>query len=422
MTTPLQIAIIGSGIAGLSAAWLLGRHHAVTLYERHARPGMGAFNLDTRGDGTPVRIDMPLRVFKGGYYDTLMALYRAAGVRMQATDHAAAWSTPDGDTYYRYRNVLLGGRSIPLMTGLSRRSLSMTREVLRFMIAGARDRARGGARNQTLGTYLERNGYSQRFVDGMLLPSFASICTCSYDAVRNYPAEVIIDFFSSGSLLSGTWRARHGADDAITRLLSACQALRCDTQVRQLQVSDDGVRVTTDADTTRFDHVIIASQANQASALTASADAQAAAWLARVPYESSEVVVHADPLLIPSAAQTSPVHFHVDDSAAAPMASIHLNHIIPELEGRDALYQTWNPLIEPRTETVLGRAQFERPLVTLDSQDAMTSLRQSQRNDARRLWFCGSYVMPGIPLLESAAQSAVAVAGRLGVAAPWATT
>ncbi len=420
MTTALKIAIVGSGIAGLSAAWLLGRRHAVTLYERHPRPGMGAFNVDSHEGDPPVRIDLPLRVFKSGYYDTLMALYRAAGVELQRTDHAAAFATPQGETYFRYRNLRLAGRSFPLPSGLNRQRLGIAREALRLVMAAPRDLASGTARGLRLDDYLRLRGYSDDFVNGMLLPSFAAICTCSYDAVRRYPAEVIIGFFSSGSLFGGTWRARHGADDAIRRLLQPCRELRSDTAVAAIEAEPGGLRiVVANGRSQRFDHVILAVQAHQAAALAGAVDPQSAALLARVPHESSEVVVHADSTLVPASAGDAPVHFQVDPKASRPMANIRLNRIIPELARSPALFQTWNPLVEPQHGSVLGRAHFARPLVDLHSQAAMAQLVSMQRSDGRRLWFCGSYLMPGIPLLESAAQSARHVVEQLGGEIPW---
>lgn len=420
MTAPLNIAIVGSGIAGLAATWLLGRSHHVTLYERHARPGMGAFNVAFEAGGAPLRIDVPLRVFKSGYYHNLMALYRAAGVEMQPTDHAAAFATPEGDTYFSYRNVLLGGRSIPLLTDWRQRARRITRELLRFLRESPRHRAAGEARDLTLGNYLAQHRYGSDFVDGMLLPSLAAICTCSYAAVRRYPAETLIDFFSSGSLTQGTWRARFGADDAIAKLMAPCRQLIANAQITSVEFHADGARITDiSGQQHAHDHVVVAVPAHRAASLVAASDSQAAGWLQQVPYESSEVVVHRDARLVPPSARKAPVHFSVDPAAEGPMANIRLNHIVPELKGETSLYQTWNPLIEPARDHVLGRAHFERPLVTLNSQTAMAQLVARQRQADARIWFCGSYLMPGIPLLESAAQSARHVAERLGVTTPW---
>src|SRR5690606_25768450 len=128
-----------------------------------------------------------------------------------------------------------------------------------------------------------------------------------------------------------------------------------------------------------YDHVILAVQAHQAAALVTAVDSQAATLLSRVPHESSEVIVHGDSTLVPASARDAPVHFQVDPDASRPMASIRLNRIIPELAGRPALYQTWNPLVEPRHGSVLGRARFERPVVDLGSQAAMAQLVAMQR-------------------------------------------
>lgn len=90
----MKIAIVGSGIAGLSAAWLLGRHHQVTLFERHSRPGMGAHNLDYTFSNQTVRIDVPIRAFNQCHYRNLVKFYDLMGVDTLRTDHSAAYSHP----------------------------------------------------------------------------------------------------------------------------------------------------------------------------------------------------------------------------------------------------------------------------------------------------------------------------------------
>ena len=170
-----------------------------------------------------------------------------------------------------------------------------------------------------------------------------------------------------------------------------------------------------------FDHAVLAVQAHQARELVAGQDPHAAALLARIPHVTSEVVVHSAPESIPGGITPgSPVSYLVAEGEAAPMASIHLNAVVPALAAERPLFQTWNPLREPRADAVLGRARFERPLVSLDSQAAVADLGRLQSERQRRLHYCGSYAMPGIPLLESAVQSAMAIAERLGAPAPWA--
>ena len=105
----MKIAVIGGGIAGLAAAWLLSRRHEVTLYERHAQPGFVAHSVAVDG----VRVDVPLRVFYPGYYPTLMQLYGALGVATEPVSYATTFTGGDGRAFFRWRNLRMGGRSWP---------------------------------------------------------------------------------------------------------------------------------------------------------------------------------------------------------------------------------------------------------------------------------------------------------------------
>lgn len=423
----LKIAIIGSGIAGLSAAWLLGREHQVTLFERHSRPGMGAFNLNYEDSGVEARIDVPLRAFNTCYYRNLIKLYQEAGVDIQRTDHSASYATANlNQTYFGYKYVGWGNRALPILTGLNKisfKSLSIVKDAARFLLTAKKDLKSGYTDDKTFIEYLQAKKFSEPFIYEIMLPSFAAICTCSYAAVEQYPAEIIVEFMASGLLFNGIWRARKGADDAIERLLTHCAEIHCNSAVSKVFKRDGLVVVQEENGTEQvFDHVIVAAQANQAHRLLAEDESTAVDLLKLIPYEKSEVVVHSDMSLIPKQqADRSPVNFLVDRRAHSPMASIWLNKIYPSLEKTSPLFQTWNPLLEPAPETILGRSEFERPTVNLQSLSAIKKLNQLHRQDDRQIWYCGSYAMPGIPLLESAVQSAMSIAEKLQSPAPWAS-
>lgn len=426
---PQRIAIIGSGIAGLSAAWLLGRKHQVDLFERHAHPGMGAFNLNYDQGNTQARIDVPLRAFNTCYYKNLVALYRAMGVEMQRTDHAATYSTPgEGSqslkTRFGYEYIELGERAFPILAGLNKlnlTSLKIIKDAIRFLLFARRDLNKAETHQHTIEQYLLHHRYSDAFIYEVLLPSFAAICTCSYEAVKAYPAETIIEFLTSGMLFNGIWRAKHGAEDAIEKMLQHCQAVHCNRAIQSITKKNGQIWVTDEEGTSLgYDHVILACQANQAIPLIPESESQASRLLAKIIYERSEVVVHGDTRVAPPENHhKSAVNFLVDPAHDKPMASIWLNKIYPELKNQPPLFQTWNPLIEPKASTILGRAHFERPIVSLESLKAIKALRELHRERNRQLWFCGSYASEGVPLLESAVQSAMTISAHLGCSAPW---
>ena len=142
MQASQRIAVIGSGIGGLTAAWLLRQRHEVSLFEQHHRPGMGVFGVDYASQGRTTRIDIPTRVFCEGYYPQLTALLETIGVRMQATDHAAAYADGQGQVFFHYANVHVLGRSLSVL-----RPGGMRRPLQGFRIAGPSLRLFAGARH-----------------------------------------------------------------------------------------------------------------------------------------------------------------------------------------------------------------------------------------------------------------------------------
>lgn len=420
-----KIAVVGSGIAGLSAAWLLGRHHNVTLFEKHERPGMGAFNLNYQDGNIEERIDVPLRAFNTCYYKNLVALYAEMGVEIQRTDHSASYSTHDNQhTYFGYQYFNLGKRAFPWLRNMKHfnfKTLSIAKDAARFLVFAKKDYKKGKLEGFTIEQYLRSNHYSTAFIDEAILPSFAAICTCSYEAIKQYPAEIIIEFLVGGMLFNGIWRAKYGAEDAIDKLLQHAESVKCNIEVTSISHHESGVQILeSNGKAHQFDHAVIAVQANQAIKLIADDEQKASELLTTIPYERSEVVVHGDERLIPNAGKDrAPVNFLIDKHNGSPMASIWLNTIYPKLKNSSPLFQTWNPTMAPDETTVLGRSYFERPIVNLRSLAAIKSLNRLQQQRDRKIWYCGSYAMPGIPLLESAVQSAMSISEHLGADVPW---
>lgn len=434
--------MIGSGIGGLTAAWLLAQRPGceVTLFEQHARPGMGVFGVDYTSRGMTTRIDIPTRVFCEGYYPQLFGLLETIGVRMQATDHAAAYADADGRVFFHYGNAQVLGRSQsylrPIAGGPWRyaQALGIAGDALRFFAIARRDlRAESGELalpRLTLREYLDARAYGTRFVRGVLLPTLSVICTCDVESVLDYPADLVLGYLASGVMKQGVMRAELGVEGIVSRLVGGL-SLVCGVEVRAIapasrrpQAQGTGYAVqTADGASPVFDRVVLATQAHQAAAILADAAPALAALLRRIPFERSVMRVHTDAAVLPRAwgRRLSPVTYHLRADAPRPEVTVDMTRAFSTYRAQARVFQTWNPLRPVRDEHVLAEATFTRPLVTHDSRRAAAELRrlQFEGDAAPDLLFCGAYMGDRVPLLEAAVESAVAAAQRLGAPAPW---
>ncbi len=415
MRTGLDIAVIGGGIAGLSAAWRLSARHRVTLLEKHPVVGMDAHSLDLPHDGRTARIDVPLRVIYEGYYPILIGLYHALGVQLERTNYAGSFSTLHGATYFRYTNWIVGGRSVPLPAlPLGARALRINRDLLRFYRMAPTALADLGASEEPLVSWLDRAGLGSDFTDGFLIPTFAAVCTCSTTAVRAYPARIILDYLTRGLTFGGVRRVVLGTREVVRRLTEPVAEVRCGVAVRRIAPVDDGVRIEWDGGEGRFDHVVLATQANQAARLLDAGYAREREALEHFGYESSEVVVHTDARLAPRDRwRWAPVNMVIDPEGDRPMATIWMNRVQPSLAGGSPVFQTWNPIVEPEASRVYTRASFQRPVVNARALEGARIVDELHAEPGRRLWCSGSYLGPGIPLLESATATAAQVVAHI---------
>lgn len=421
----MNIAIVGSGISGLSAAWLLSQNHQVTIYEKFDHLGMDAHSLEVQGDRGSARIDVPLRVFFDGFYPNLTALYKELGIEFKPVNYSASFGSLNDRTYFRYDNYKVGRYSLPFLKGrqsINRRALRIGWDILRFFRQSPRSIAKGIADDITLADYLARHNYSKEFAEGFLYPAFSGICTCSHESIKAYPARVVLEYLNSGLLFSSVRRVTRGTQEVVKLLARDVHEVKLRAQVTDVVQTDDGVAVCTAKETATFDHVVLATQANQTSSMLKNASPEERELLDAFSYESSRVIVHKDTGLAPrgGASQWAPVNFLLSNSGCAPMATIWMN-AIQAMPGPDPVFQTWNPVIEPDPSLVFGEAEFERPVVNQASLRGLQYLAKLHQQPDRRTWFCGSYATHGIPLLESAANSAFLIAERLGGRRPWAT-
>lgn len=420
----MRIAVVGAGIAGLGAAWLLGRRHAVRVFERNAHLGGHSNTIEVASGGAALGVDTGFVVYNERNYPHLSRLFRHLGVQTRPTDMSFAASVDDGRVEYAGSdlNTLFAQRG----NLVSPAYWGMLRDILRFNRDAKRSLLTGDAEGLSLGTYLARGGYGPRLADHYLLPMAAAIWSCPTATMREFPAVSFLHFFRNHGLLDlvdrPQWRtvvggSRRYVAKLVADLPDGAQASLPAVRVRR---ADDGVYVhTADGAAHRFDGVVLACHADEALRLIEAPRPAEAAILSRFGYQENRTLLHSDAALMPRQRRVWSSWNYLAATGASGTERVSVSYWMNRLQGLPEdrqFFVSLNPLREPDPAKVIAELSYHHPVFDGEAVRAQGLLPQLQGRD--RIWFCGSYA--GYGFHEDALASAVAVARGLGVEAPWA--
>ena len=431
----MQIAVIGTGIAGLTAAWLFSRsRHEVTLFEKQSSLGMASHGIQISKNGDSLECDVPSRMFNRLLWPNLAELYECIGVHSTEVDPGKSFCLFTAPQGIKSKALLKLNDSFDLSLVpqllLQPTSRKIVTDIGKMMASAANDLAKMRDSNLpssaviNFKNYLEQNCYSDEFIYQFLYPALSStVCTCSYRSLDRYPADILL---SAMQMLIGTnplRRTKHGTKHTANLLSQHIDQIKLDTTVAKVTASDNKAFVTTKCNgintNHEFDHVIVATQANSAASFLGSEFHLEKEILDRFEYEDVAVAIHSDEQWMPPRKPDwATFNFLSQNDNQASMCSIWLNQFYPEWETENFYFQTIMPLDFPRSETLIATAKLQRPTVTMSTRDDIEQLLQLQSRQDRRVWFCGSYANPGIPLLESGVVSAVRLGKQLGCELP----
>jgi uncharacterized protein len=418
-----RLAVVGSGISGLAAAWLLSRAHRVTLFESSPTFGGHTHTVDVTVDGRTFPVDTGFLVFNERTYPNLCALFAHLGVPSVASEMTFSVSIEDA-------GVEWAGSSLATVFAQKRNLVRpefwrMLTDILRFN-AAATTRAQGAGADpaETLGAFVARGRYGRAFVDWYLLPMGAAIWSCPAAEMLDTPADTFLRFCHNHGLLQiegrPQWRTvAGGGREYVRRIVADLADARAATPVRAIVREADDVRVTTDRGVERFDQVVLATHSPDTLRLLGDdATADEAACLAAVRYQDNVAWLHTDTALLPRTRETWSAWNYRAERGAADRRPVSVTYLINRLQPLPVdtpVMVSLNPVRAPAPERVLRRIEYAHPL--FDAKAIAAQAAVSALQGQRRTWFCGAWQRNGFH--EDGLWSALRVAAAFGVAAPW---
>jgi predicted NAD/FAD-binding protein len=297
-----RVAVVGAGISGLAAAWLLRARHEVTLYEAEDRLGGHAHTVDIDCDGIRHPVDTGFLVFNDRTYPHLVGLFRHLDVPVAASD--MSFSVQVEAERLEWAGTSLATLFAQKRNLVNRKFWRMLGDILRFNRDAPRQLARRTLGERTVGEFLERGRYSAAFADWYLLPMAAAIWSCPVAAMREFPVASFVRFFDNHGLLGIANRprwmtVRGGAREYVRRMAADLPDVRLACPVARITRDAHGVSVASACGVERYDQVVLAAHSDQALAMLGDAGDAERQVLGAVRYQPNEAILHTDASFLP---------------------------------------------------------------------------------------------------------------------------
>ncbi|MGC3937735.1 NAD(P)/FAD-dependent oxidoreductase [Roseobacter sp. EG26] len=412
---PLRIAVIGGGISGMAAAYMMSKEHQVTLFEAEPRLG-GHARTVVAGKNKDQPVDTGFIVFNYANYPYMSALFEQLDVPVTKSNMSFGASIDGGRLEYALTS--LDALFAQRRNAVSPAFLAMVRDILSFN-KHALDIAQD--RNLTLGEFLQKLGSGDWFRDYYLLPLSGAIWSTPTEKIMDFPAHAMIEFFKNHALLGVTgqhqwYTVDGGSIQYIRRLESALRdrdaQLRLGTAVKSVMRQAGRVIVQAwQSDPQEFDEVILATHSDDSLRLLGDASDQERQALGAIAYQPNDIILHADETIMPKRRKTWASWVYTEDQAAQS-DRIDLTYWMNSLQPipkDDPHFVTLNTKRTIREELIYDHVTLRHPVYDLAALAAQKKVQSF--NGTNNTWFCGAWMKNGFH--EDGLSSAVDVVRAL---------
>lgn len=415
-----RIAVIGSGIAGLTSAHLLSTEHDIVLFEANDYLGGHTHTREVESHGKTYPVNTGFIVFNDWTYPNFIKLMDKLEVRSEASD--MSFSVRCENTGMEYNGTSLNTLFAQRINLFRPSFLRMIWDILRFnretvaaLKAGTLDET------QSLGDYLKANGYSDAFKHRYIIPMGAAIWSAPVEIMMNFPLKFFLQFFNNHGMLSvddrPQWRVLSGGSQSYVEPLIAPfkDNVRLNCPVTKVERTDEGVLIDTTAfGTERFDQVIFACHSDQALQLLADPTREESEILGSIPYQMNDVVLHTDTRMMPRRGLAwASWNYHIPQRAREmAMVTYNMNMLQNFDDAKETFLVTLNRSQEIDPDKVIERYRYAHPVFTLDGVAAQQRHAEIS-GQAHKTHYCGAYWFNGFH--EDGVNSGLRVAEDFGV-------
>ncbi|MEX5380941.1 FAD-dependent oxidoreductase [Acinetobacter towneri] len=417
----LDIAVIGSGMAGLATARILkDAGHNITIFEALPGRGMDSHSIEFE-DGL---IDAPLRVMNPHLWKNTLSLATHLGIKTYPvrTYMACSWLFEDRtETWLTTSRTRIG--NFPIINnrkGIQQYGWRLVKGMLQLKTAIAKFFK---SKNQdiTLAEFINRNEIEEVFWHGAVMPVLYTICTCDPKTIGEWPAKPLLVFLRQLTDGDALLRLQGGTPALVDKLIEGIN-IQSGAAITRVHQQEDGVIVeNSEGQSQTFDRVVIATPTTKVQDFLDNQQfAEDIELLKQFKFEQGDLVIHTDQTVMPSKRKDwSVLSYMMDRKFTRQQFTVWLNSIEPTLVGKSPVFQTWRPVTPIDPKKIISTVTLTRAVVDSKTVALNKELQQRHHQDNRKVFFCGSWSCDGLPILESAVTSAMHIAEIFGAPLPF---
>ena len=412
----MKIAIIGSGISGLTACYLLNRKHDITLFEKNDYIGGHTHTHEIENDKKIWNVDSGFIVYNEKTYPNFIKLLDLLGVERQLTRMGFSVKSPNKNLEYAGHslNALFAQRS-----NLFRPSFIRILGGMKRFNKEARRALPSLKKEMTLGEYLFKNNFSEEFIDNYIIPIGAAIWSTKPSNMLNIPAIFFIRFFENHGFLQildrpKWWVIKGGSKQYVKKIISGFENdVRLSTSVHTIVRKEKSVIIKFGSDNQeeQFDAVVLATHSDQALNLLQKPTEKEKEILSLLPYQRNDAILHYDHSILPKRKLAwSSWNYFLDGNTNDPVALTYNMNILQSLKSSKTFCVTLNKLEMVNKNKTIKNLSYEHPLFTTDGVNAQK--RKREISGQNNTFYCGAYWHNGFH--EDGVVSALDVCSQFG--------